>query len=341
VSILSPILSHQRLNGIIREYWNFRFTRDAVITSNTLGTGTIKGQSSNDSMTAYNRRSHMRKVLRLAVLTWCACWSVVLAQDPAVVPRAGTAGVVQPRVVRQVAPIFPPIAASARVQGSVSLDITIDPAGRVSLARVTRSVTLLDDAALVAVRQWEFEPTLIAGRPTSVATTVVLNFRLADASAPAAPQGTAATRSGMPPDFAVTYQNECLPALRGPGHVIVVYPVSRVTLTTGTHDLEDVYREMSAAGLLVQRNDLFSWRESEPPEVLGDRIQLEVLQDAPAACARISTSTPFAIHVRTAGAWTRLWPPRQETSRTPEYEQQMREISELLRNTAVTANRAR
>ena len=283
----------------------------------------------------------MRRALRLAVVTSCACWSVVLAQDPAVVPRAGTAGVVQPRVVKQVAPIYPPIAASARVQGSVSLDITIDPAGRVSLARVTRSVTLLDEAALVAVRQWEFEPTLIDGRPANVATTVVLNFRLAAAHASAAPPGMAATRSGMPPDFAIVYRDECLPGSRGQGHVILVSPVSRVTLSTATHDLEDVYREMSAAGLLVQRNDLISWRESEPPEVLADRVQLEVLYEGLDYCARVSTSTPFAIHVRTAGTWTRLWPPREETSRTPEYEQRMREISELLQQTAVTANRAR
>ena len=139
----------------------------------------------------------------------------------------------------------------------------------------------------------------------------------------------------MPPDIAVVYKDECLPGLRVQGHVVLVSPVSRVTLSTATHDLEDVYREMSAAGLLVQRNDLISWRESQPPEVLGDRVQLEVLpQDAPTYCARISTSTPFAIHVRTDGTWTRLWPPREETSRTPEYEQQMREISELLRKTA-------
>jgi hypothetical protein len=108
-----------------------------------------------------------------------------------------------------------------------------------------------------------------------------------------------------------------------------------VTLSTGTHDLEGVYREMSTAGLL-QRNDLLSWRESEPPavEVLGDRVQLEVLAEGPDWCERISTSTPFIIQVRTDGAWTRLRPPREETSRTPEYEQQMRKISELLRKTA-------
>ena len=75
--------------------------------------------------------------------------------------------------------------------------------------------------------------------------------------------------------------------------------------------------------------------------MLGERVQFEVLEEGPDYCARISTSTPFVIHVRTDGTWTRLWPPREETSRTPEYEQQMRELSELLQQTAVTANRAR
>jgi len=45
-------------------------------------------------------------------------------------------------------------------------------------ARVVRSVPLLDEAALDAVRQWEFTPTMINGVPVQVLMTVTVNFML-------------------------------------------------------------------------------------------------------------------------------------------------------------------
>ncbi len=75
-------------------------------------------------------------------------------------------------------PVYPPIAESARVQGIVIVEIRIDEDGRVSDARVIRPVALLDQAALDAVLQWEFEPTMLNGRPVPVIMTVTVNFTL-------------------------------------------------------------------------------------------------------------------------------------------------------------------
>ena len=58
------------------------------------------------------------------------------------------------------------------------LEATIDPEGHVAGAKVLRSIPQLDDAALAAVRQWEFTPTLLNGAPVPVIMTVTVNFTL-------------------------------------------------------------------------------------------------------------------------------------------------------------------
>ncbi|RPJ84760.1 MAG: energy transducer TonB, partial [Acidobacteria bacterium] len=83
-----------------------------------------------------------------------------------------------PQKVKDVKPIYPAIAQSARVQGVVIIEATIGPNGRVQDARVLRSIPLLDQAALDAVKQWEFTPTLLNGVPVPVIMTVTVNFTL-------------------------------------------------------------------------------------------------------------------------------------------------------------------
>ena len=82
-------------------------------------------------------------------------------------------------------PVYPPIAQSARVQGIVIIEATIGPNGTVTDARVLRSISLLDQAALDAVRQWEFTPTLINGVPVAILMSVTVNFQLRPPEAPA------------------------------------------------------------------------------------------------------------------------------------------------------------
>lgn len=84
----------------------------------------------------------------------------------------------EPAKIRHVAPVYPAIAQQARVEGVVIIEAVIGVDGRVQQARILRSVPLLDDAALTAVRQWTFTPTLLNGVPVPVIMTVTVNFKL-------------------------------------------------------------------------------------------------------------------------------------------------------------------
>src|SRR4249920_2246866 len=83
-----------------------------------------------------------------------------------------------PTKTKDVRPVYPSIAQSARVQGVVIIEATIGPDGRVQEAKVLRSIALLDAAALDAVKQWVFTPTLLNGTPVPVIMTVTVNFTL-------------------------------------------------------------------------------------------------------------------------------------------------------------------
>jgi protein TonB len=89
----------------------------------------------------------------------------------------------QPKRLVNVAPVYPAIAQSARVQGVVIVEATIGSDGRVQEAKVLRSIPLLDAAALDAVKQWVYEPTLLNGVPVPVIMTVTINFTLTDTKA--------------------------------------------------------------------------------------------------------------------------------------------------------------
>ena len=54
----------------------------------------------------------------------------------------------------------------------------LGPVGRVTEAKVQQSVPMLDDAAIEAVRQWEYRPTLLNGVPVPVVMDVTVNFQL-------------------------------------------------------------------------------------------------------------------------------------------------------------------
>ena len=89
-------------------------------------------------------------------------------------------GIRSPAKIVNAGPIYPPEARDARVQGVVILEATISRTGEVSDVEVLRSVPLLDEAAVAAVRQWRYEPTLVDGEPVSILMTLTINFQLRD-----------------------------------------------------------------------------------------------------------------------------------------------------------------
>jgi protein TonB len=84
-----------------------------------------------------------------------------------------------PTQISKVQPVYPPEALAAKVSGVVILEALIAADGRVSDAKVLRSVPLLDQAAVDAVRQWAYTPTLLNGVPVPVIMTVTVTFSLA------------------------------------------------------------------------------------------------------------------------------------------------------------------
>jgi TonB family protein len=83
-----------------------------------------------------------------------------------------------PAKLKHVEPEYPKVAISARIQGVVTVEATIDVNGKVTDAKILNSVPLLDQAALDAVRQWEFAVTRLNGVPVPVIMTVTVNFSL-------------------------------------------------------------------------------------------------------------------------------------------------------------------
>ena len=106
-------------------------------------------------------------------------WRFVRLAQPAQ-PRIAHVGgqIREPRKLKDVPPRYPEDAKAARVQGMVILECTISPEGNVTDVRVLRGIPLLDQAAIHAVKQWRYTPTLLNGVAVPVVMTVTVNFRL-------------------------------------------------------------------------------------------------------------------------------------------------------------------
>ena len=72
--------------------------------------------------------------------------------------------------------MYPPLARSARVTGVVLLQATISTEGTIKDLRVISGHTLLQEAAIEAVKQWRYKPQLLNGQPIEVITTITVNF---------------------------------------------------------------------------------------------------------------------------------------------------------------------
>jgi protein TonB len=81
-------------------------------------------------------------------------------------------------VMKKIAPNYPPLAKSARVSGVVHLAAVIAKDGTIQELHVTGGPALLQQAAMDAVKQWVYRPTLLNGEPVQVETTIDVNFTL-------------------------------------------------------------------------------------------------------------------------------------------------------------------
>ncbi len=81
-------------------------------------------------------------------------------------------------LLKQVRAVYPPAAKAARAQGTVRLQVMIGKNGTIEKLEFVSGPALLIQAAMDAVRQWEYRPALLDGAPVRVLTTVDVNFTL-------------------------------------------------------------------------------------------------------------------------------------------------------------------
>jgi TonB family protein len=138
----------------------------------------------------------------------------LLAQDPSPAPspappaaspaadavRVAGKDVPWPKRTKSVTPAYPAQAQAMGQRGIVIVQLLVGPDGKVVSAEVVRSVPPFDEAALVAVRQWEYDVTRVDGQPVPVQLTIPITFALR-LPAVTREQGVPELRQGVAPAF--------------------------------------------------------------------------------------------------------------------------------------------
>jgi periplasmic protein TonB len=86
--------------------------------------------------------------------------------------------VVQAQLISRIEPRYPILARQTRTEGTVRLRAIISRDGRITALEVLSGHPLFVQAALDAVRQWRYRPTMLNGEPVEVETSITVIFRL-------------------------------------------------------------------------------------------------------------------------------------------------------------------
>jgi periplasmic protein TonB len=93
-------------------------------------------------------------------------------------PVRVSGGVLAAKILKRVVPAYPVIAKQSHVSGTVRLLATLSKDGRIENLRVIEGPPLLRKAALDAVSQWVYSPTILNGQPVEVEAPIEVNFTL-------------------------------------------------------------------------------------------------------------------------------------------------------------------
>ena len=77
----------------------------------------------------------------------------------------------RPVKIKDVRPVYAPMVIASGIKGDVVVEATVDPRGKVAMLRVVRTLPMLTQATIDAVRQWEFDPATVGGEPVVVTVT--------------------------------------------------------------------------------------------------------------------------------------------------------------------------
>jgi protein TonB len=100
-----------------------------------------------------------------------------LPETPQVPQRPG-GDIHEPRKIRDILPVYPPLAIAARIQGDVVLDCVISAQGKITDVRAISGPPLLVEAARQAAYQWVYTPTLLNGVPIPILLRATVKFHL-------------------------------------------------------------------------------------------------------------------------------------------------------------------
>lgn len=103
---------------------------------------------------------------------------VSLSATSSVAPLLVGGRIALPQRISQAQPIYPAIAKQGHIQGVVEVSIVIDADGNVARAQIVKSIPQLDKAALDAVKQWKYAPTVVNGAAVAVTMVVQVTFTL-------------------------------------------------------------------------------------------------------------------------------------------------------------------
>ena len=99
--------------------------------------------------------------------------------EPDIKPPPVIGGRLDPaELIKQTVPLYPTLARSARVEGVVVLEGTVNVSGSVENLRVVEGHPLLIDEALRAVKKWKYRPAILNGQPTPSPVTIRVRFIL-------------------------------------------------------------------------------------------------------------------------------------------------------------------
>jgi len=184
-----------------------------------------------------------------------------------------------PLKLRDIPPIYPSAALAARVQGVVILEIDVDTTGKVVQANLLRSIPLLNQAAIDAVLQWRYEPTIVNGVAVPIRMTVTVNF-LAPTAAGDAPvtaeSGVANTPNAIGNRSPIKIRN--VPPVYPPDALAA--HVEGLVILDATLDTEGLVKDvvvLRSVPLLDQAaiNAVLQWRYT-PAIVDGVRVSTKV-----------------------------------------------------------------
>ena len=86
--------------------------------------------------------------------------------------------VMSAQIATKVAPVYPPLARQAGIQGMVLLRVQINKSGDIENIQLVSGHPMLAPAAIEAVKQWKYKPYLLNGSPVEIQTQVTINFKL-------------------------------------------------------------------------------------------------------------------------------------------------------------------